>query len=354
LKKISKVTIFLDTSIVERDFRLRSGDLLHLLRICGVIGGEVVLPSVVLSDLIAHYESEITSSYKELMKLVSGLERYTYYGAAPNIDINIRESIEGYENWLNNRLKQLGIDIGGYPKTKHKDVVRRAAAGRKPFKNHDRGYKDTLIWESVLEYLRLKSRRVLLLSADKDFGENSILHQDLLDDIRENGMNDGAVKLFQEYDHLIEYLDREYDVSQQLQEEEKALWAGVSKQVLNETVPFRKIIEGQRNQIERIIIGNASKFIHTPSDFDKVLSLSKVIVLDNPEFNASYTGNGIWKLDVMTIADTELEITFIISDNLQSQRMSEELRIEIQSTIYFDCKTKDTNDILIRNVKKIA
>ena len=53
------------------------------------------------------------------------------------------------------------------------------------------------------------------------------------------------------------------------------------------------------------------------------------------------------------LADTNLEIISIISDNLQTQKVNKELVISIQFTIYFDWKTKDTSDVIIRDVKKI-
>ena len=312
----------------------------------------IIIPAVVLSDLIAHYENEIKNDYKELIKTVHNFERYVYEGTEINLNTDIVESIKGYEDWLENRISELGIYIQSYPKVKHEDVVKRCAEGRRPFKNHDRGYKDTLIWESILEYLKLKGGEVILLSVDQDFGENAILHQDLLSDVKRNGIDVGSVQLFQEFSALIEYLLKKYNVSLELEEEERALWASVSKQLLNKTVPFKRIISEQKSQIEKIIFVNANRFVNM-SDFNNILSLSKEIEVKNVEFNASYTGNGIWKLDGEALADIDLEVISIISDNLQTMKASEELRIGIQFTIYFDWKTKGTSDAIIRNVKKI-
>jgi len=80
-----------------------------------------------------------------------------------------------------------GFTILPYPDVSHRDVTARALARRRPFDSlgHE-GYRDALIWESVLAFARTLAReRVVLVSRNsKDFADAAgDLHADLRRDV---------------------------------------------------------------------------------------------------------------------------------------------------------------------------
>ncbi len=256
MKPPSSDSIFLDTSVLHGDYRLRSGDLLHLTRICRISNLEIIIPAVVFADLIAHYQFDFEKAISQTRKAIQDLDRYTFKGYVPKFNLKDRELFESYENWLYKRAENLGILILNYPKTGHEEIVRRSAMRRKPFREHDRGYKDTLIWESMLEYLKNTTNKSYLLSVDQDFGDNMILHQDLIDDLQNNNIDTNRVSLFKDFETLFDYLYKTYDILSILEEEERADWASISKNKLKGLISFKDVFSQEKDAIERMILIN--------------------------------------------------------------------------------------------------
>jgi hypothetical protein len=67
------------------------------------------------------------------------------------------------------------------PRVSHEEVVKRDLLRRKPFGESGKGYRDTLIWETVLAELRREQSQMALVSHNiKDFaGPDRMLHADL-------------------------------------------------------------------------------------------------------------------------------------------------------------------------------
>jgi hypothetical protein len=112
------------------------------------------LPAVVVDEVLAHkrnrFKPEVARAIEAVRALAAGEPR-------------------------------AGYAILPYPAVDHRTVVARALARRRPFDAKGRnGYRDALIWETVLELARgLSEGRVLLCTRNsKDFGERG-LHADL-------------------------------------------------------------------------------------------------------------------------------------------------------------------------------
>lgn len=95
--------------------------------------------------------------------------------------------MSNYRNELNNRIKQLGIGIIPYPNTGHKIMVARELGKKKPFKDSTKGYRDALIWDSVMEHTQKYSSNcgiIFLTANSKDFADKDKkdLHTDLIAD----------------------------------------------------------------------------------------------------------------------------------------------------------------------------
>src|SRR5262249_14685420 len=56
-----------------------------------------------------------------------------------------------YEAQLRRRLTQHHVSVREHPTISHAEVVKRAIAKRPPFNQQGQGYRDTLIWYTILE-----------------------------------------------------------------------------------------------------------------------------------------------------------------------------------------------------------
>jgi hypothetical protein len=89
------------------------------------------------------------------------------------------------------------------PAVPHMRVVDRILAGRSPSRGGDRGYRDTLIWETVLERFGAHRGKVLLVTGDGDFSDKSGRpHADLLTDLNERGVEHERLTIFKAVAHL--------------------------------------------------------------------------------------------------------------------------------------------------------
>ena len=89
-----------------------------------------------------------------------------------------------YREFLTKQLQLLNCTYLPYPQVSHEQVVERAVTRRKPFNKSGAGYRDTLIWFSVLELLKANRSVVYLVTSNtRDFGDGPRVALDLLADI---------------------------------------------------------------------------------------------------------------------------------------------------------------------------
>ncbi|BCW12847.1 hypothetical protein NtRootA2_41290 (plasmid) [Arthrobacter sp. NtRootA2] len=126
---------------------------------------------------------------------------------------NIQTHIDGYEDLLVARLAELGIEVAPTPAVSHLEVAERASKEVAPYtKGKKDGYRDTLIWLTVLDVAAKKSDHEVwfVSNNDQDFGDPSAsarknsagaeapqlprpLHPDLLQELERRGLS-GRVK----------------------------------------------------------------------------------------------------------------------------------------------------------------
>jgi len=95
----------------------------------------------------------------------------------------------GYEEYLLGKFGDNSL-ILEYPNVSHSNVAKRAIEKKKPFKKSGDGYRDTLVWESILQVLSRNDRPdVVFVSNNRsDFWDGEQLASDLLSDLDERGI----------------------------------------------------------------------------------------------------------------------------------------------------------------------
>lgn len=135
--------------------------------------GRMCIPQVVVA--------EVESLYGRYLRSSSSRATHVPLGVEVDVDSQVSDYRAAFTKFITNH----GL-ILPYPKVSHEDLVTRDLKRRKPFKENGSGYRDCLIWETVLSHLRNGSRNVALITGNhKDFGKAPSLHPDLQADMKD-------------------------------------------------------------------------------------------------------------------------------------------------------------------------
>ncbi|MCC6999171.1 MAG: DUF4935 domain-containing protein, partial [Deltaproteobacteria bacterium] len=156
------------------------------------------LSTVVVREAQRLYARAVQKSHKEVERDLRQLAELAP-GFRPS-DIQLpdpRQLIEAYADRLGQRLVQLGAEIRNPDQVRVADLLDRALEGRRPF-NEDgkKGFRDTLIWEHVLQVAAETDGRVVLITKNtKDFGSDGRLHEHLGEDLVRRGIARERIQL---------------------------------------------------------------------------------------------------------------------------------------------------------------
>ncbi len=200
--------VVIDSTALVADFKLRSEAMRGLLERAKAKQVHLVVPEVVVREVVGAYRRATTELVADTGRLL---------GKARRLDLDLHElEIDGeetgraYERWLRSTLDDLGASIRQPPEVPHLDLVDRAIARRKPFSSDGkRGYRDALIWETVLEVAR-DQQVVLLTNNTDDFSEStddvSLIAKTLRADLFRLGEPDDHVVVCRSPSALVDYL----------------------------------------------------------------------------------------------------------------------------------------------------
>ena len=138
----------------------------------------IAIPSVVWSEM----EKQIIEKHDELLLFYKNMiskKRFPEYSIYENPTINypeyIKTKIEKYKKEISEGLNEV-IEIPLASNNRFESIVNRAFSKLPPFegkdKKSDKGFKDALLWESVLEFaLKHCNLKIIYYSKDNAFGE---------------------------------------------------------------------------------------------------------------------------------------------------------------------------------------
>lgn len=197
----------IDTNFVHLDYFLRGTNITVLTQSAKNLGHIVYMPIVVFDELVKQYSDEVAAQSAAYSKFLKGQNRINENKITYST-IDFDKQKKNYENLLAKKCAALGIKRIDYPSIPHREVVKRELAKRKPFKDSTKGYRDSLIWLSLLQFgqgMDSKEPIVLLSQNTDDFGKGkNTLHPDLVEDCRTCGMQDGRVTLISDFKDFIQ------------------------------------------------------------------------------------------------------------------------------------------------------
>jgi hypothetical protein len=148
------------------------------------------ISDVTLQESIRHFTREIDKSTRSIRNGLGPLRRLGVdmdLAYQEQIEQKIRAVAESYEAFLRARLRNAGANILALPGISHKELLARDLDGRKPFNANGKGYRDALIWASVIELCtNLGENDTLILVTDNstDFcGADGAIAREMIDEL---------------------------------------------------------------------------------------------------------------------------------------------------------------------------
>jgi hypothetical protein len=151
----------------------------------------VVVSEVTLSESARQFEEALAKETAGLARAASKVERQ--YGLSvpdlQHLEPDAAGAAESYLDRVRRDLEDNNVEILPIRATPHERLIERDLGRRRPFDGNGRGYRDALIWESLLEELEMSwspLEVVIVTGNTNDFGGTSSglaedLHEDLSD-----------------------------------------------------------------------------------------------------------------------------------------------------------------------------
>lgn len=184
----------LDTNILIANLRgLRpSNDLKLVLADCRSGRFTVVVPELVIEEIVNRRREDAQEAERNLRKAQSDLAAVGATLEVPTVDV--LGAVAEFRQRLVKMLTNGKVEVRGLPSVGHDRLVRRALDRRKPFNSKGAGYRDALIWETVLAMADSPDTQVVLITNNwRDFGENkegTQIADDLVEDLQAIGAVD--------------------------------------------------------------------------------------------------------------------------------------------------------------------
>lgn len=182
--------VFLDSNIFFNHWYLESSQLRLLFHYLNNEGYTLLVSSLVVEEVENKHRSLARGAYAAMEKeanTISALFPKNKVSLPPLSDMPVYE----LERQLKDRVDF--ISRVGYENISQSMVVQRAMSSRRPFQANEKGYRDTLIWLSLLQYLKeedIDGDVAFITTNINDFmgADKSSFHPDLLDDIPSAGL----------------------------------------------------------------------------------------------------------------------------------------------------------------------
>ena len=199
--------VVLDTNVLAADRFLRGPHLRTLFDSADKAGHSVCIPRVVLEETTRQYEEELETTMRQHKKTLRELTlAFGRELESPTAGADVSLATARYRS----NIEGNNITIIDYPAVSHDDVIKRDLSRRKPFSQDGRGYRDTLIWETVLG-MASTGDQIALITNDKDFrSKDSGLHEHLCQDLAAEGISPDKVVLFRDVREFIDSHIRPY------------------------------------------------------------------------------------------------------------------------------------------------
>lgn len=141
-------------------------------------GNRCFISKVTYLEVLKNFEKQLKIKVGKIEGQLSSIKRQI---GSVNIELPqdyVIDEVQKYKIFFEAKLKLHNIVISKLPEVTHFKIIEYTIKEKVPFNHSDEGYKDFLIFHSILENIEKHQKDVVLISNDNDFGENEI-HSDL-------------------------------------------------------------------------------------------------------------------------------------------------------------------------------
>jgi len=181
--------LVVDTSAILADPWFQDANSQITLENIEAIGVELIVPQVVVEELVSKVRQQAEEAQQQLIRSARKIDRLigpelefsTDTADLDSLEVTLRQRIETITRETNGRIAKL-------PQVSHAHLVKKILSGSLPFTKGEKGYRDALLWASVLEICREAPQcSVVLLTANtNDFCQvDEDLHSDLKAEVAE-------------------------------------------------------------------------------------------------------------------------------------------------------------------------
>lgn len=205
--------VFIDTNIFYNNWYLNNANFKYLFNYLENTGSKLFLSEIVCSEVDNKFNIELDSLKKHFS---DGLKKSkSILNEVPNYNLNKLDVDYSIKKVLSELQNDFKIEYVSYENIDNSKIVERAIKRIKPFQDQDKGYRDTLIWLSLLDYLKtenIDNEISFINNNSKDFlnKEKSNLHPDLIKDIDQFSLKNK----FNTYCSIKDFIDKKVDVKQ--------------------------------------------------------------------------------------------------------------------------------------------
>jgi hypothetical protein len=171
--------LILDSNVFISDFWLRGTQFALLKDAVQRIGGELLVPEVVNAEVRTKYREKLAEAIRAEAKATTAVSDLLGPSASPTPSRDLDAACRAYGDHLDRELKAIGAKLLPIPEVSHQAMLSLALDRKRPFDNEGRGYRDALIWETILKLARERGGQISFVSMDSDFGTDAGLHTDL-------------------------------------------------------------------------------------------------------------------------------------------------------------------------------
>jgi hypothetical protein len=183
--------IVLDTNVFFNDWYVKGANFEMLLNYCNNMRYTLLLPQIVVQEVDNKYRQKkdaLRQAYAGLMK------------DSAKLGIELPDELSrlgGFEYSLEKTIKEKYYRVTdvAYSGVDHGQLVRKALKPKLPFRENEKGYRDSLLWLSILNHAKSRNYAgeiAFINQNSKDFfegeGNEKRLHSDLLEDVQELGI----------------------------------------------------------------------------------------------------------------------------------------------------------------------
>lgn len=197
--------IFIDTNLIFGHWHLKNANFQYLLNYLENTRSILAVSEIVCNEVDNKFFNEMETLKINLKNNFKKSE--TLINKEFNLDQSFFEIDYSFKKLISEKTDN--AEFFDYKNVENSEIVRRAIKKIKPFKEEDKGFRDTLIWLSFLEYVNTKSDNEIMFinnnSSDFFNSDKTDFHDDL-----KNDLNDLKIeKNFKIYDSIKDFIDKE-------------------------------------------------------------------------------------------------------------------------------------------------